>query len=131
MRLIAVLPYYFLWHYSEGTKSVVSITRNFLWFLWHFFAIGILLKTLFTPWQRISERTRHRLDIGEFFEVHMINGIMRAVGCIVRMTVISVGLALLAVTIAGGAAVFVVWLAMPALIIALAVAGVVLVGKSI
>jgi hypothetical protein len=117
MRALTLFPYYVHWHYSRAIYGIIDITRNFVWFLWHFFSISLLFQTLFEPWQRLQEQRKKGLDIEGFFSTMILNLVMRFVGLLIRLTFIAVGFAGIVLTIAGSIVVLAVWLVLPAAII--------------
>ena len=108
---------YFSWHYGAALKKGLIIWRNFLWFVAHFFSIGLLFRTLFSPWKRMHEYYGRGFDLGRYFETLIINVIMRLVGFFARSIFILAGLAVEAGTIILGALVFAIWLGMPLFLI--------------
>ena len=76
-----------------------------------------MLQTLFAPWQRLQESHSHGLDIENYFSTMAVNMVMRCVGIIIRCVFIVVGLVCIALTLAGGVAVFLIWLVLPGAII--------------
>lgn len=126
MKPLVLLPYYVHWHYSRALDSIVSITKNIIWFLWHFFSVGLLASTLFAPWQRLHEGVVHRFDLGEALSRFIINTVMRLVGVVVRLTFIGIGLGAITLAFLGGIIVFVAWLVLPLLIIFSLVFGLIL-----
>ena len=126
MRVSLLIPYYLRWHYGRALKGVADIFLNIVWFLWHFFSIGILSKTLFAPWERLQEKRERGLDIEGFFGTLLINLIMRVVGAIVRLTFISIGLLAIFLTTIVSAVFFCVWLALPVAIAASIIFGIIL-----
>jgi tellurite resistance protein TehA-like permease len=126
-----MLPlYYIYWHYSRGQKGVVNITRNLIWFIWHFFSIGILLATFFSPWERIQEQRKKGLDITNFFETSLINIVMRLVGVIVRSTFIITGILFILLMVVVGVIAYIIWLLLPVLVVLLVILGAILIIKS-
>jgi hypothetical protein len=113
MRLLLVIPYYISWHYSRALAGIVRLTNNLVWFLWHFFSIGLLAKTLFSPWQRLQEIRPKGLDIEAYLSTALVNMVMRGVGFIIRLLFICLGLIAIVGTILIGCGVFIVWLALP------------------
>lgn len=116
MRPLLVVPYYVAWHYGKALRGFFSIAGNFVWFIWHFFSIGLLARTWFSPWQRLSEERPRGFDVESFFSTAAINVVMRLVGFAVRTVFIAIGLVCIAVTIALAAAFLAVWIALPLLV---------------
>lgn len=116
MRLLLLVPYYISWHYSRALAGIVRLTTNLVWFFWHFFSIGLLTKTLFSPWQRLQETHSKGLDIEAYLSTALVNGVMRGVGFIIRLLFICFGLIAIIGTIIIGSGVFIVWLALPLVI---------------
>lgn len=117
MRAFLIAPYYIKWHYSKALAGISTITGNFIWFLWHFFSVGVLLQTFFAPWQRIHEERRRGLDIPGWFSTLLINLVMRCVGIFIRLIFIILGLISMMLAAFCGVIVFLVWLVLPLAII--------------
>lgn len=120
-----LFPAYLSWHYSAALLALFNIWRNFVWFTYHFFSIGLLTRTLFSPWRRLGEDYKKgSLDVESWFETLVVNTLMRAVGVLVRLAVIIFGsLALVLITIAILPA-LVAWLFLPLAAGALLIGGV-------
>ena len=114
MRLLALFPTYIVWHYTRAISDFKRIMANSIWFVFSFFSMGILLKTLISPWRRLSKD--ENLAEATFFTNLVINVLMRLVGLLVRSITIILGLfSLVSVTfifILG----FFVWLLLPFLV---------------
>lgn len=118
------LSQYSLWHYGRGVRNLLSNWLNFLWFAYNFFSIPLLLGTLFSPFERLSEEYKGGLDIGALLGTLLVNTIMRFVGAIVRLFIIGMGVFTLAMFIAAGLIVLVAWLLLPFIVFALLALGV-------
>jgi len=120
MGFATLLPVYFLWHYTTALRDLIGLWGNFLWFVLNFFSVGLLARTLFSPWRRLKEYKRSRgLDLGEALGNAAVNLIMRLVGVFVRAATIIAGLVVGVFVLASGVVAFFVWLAMPAVLLAL------------
>ncbi len=108
---------YFFWHYSTAFREGFIVWKNFLWFLSQFFSLGLLLRTLFSPWRRIREYYSRGFDPKQYFEVLVINLMMRFIGFIIRIVTIFIGLLVELMAIIAGAFAFIVWLLFPLFII--------------
>lgn len=112
-----ILPAYVIWHYSTAYTDLIRLWTNYIWFFYNFFSISILAKTLFSPWQRITERRQHAgLDFEDIAEVVVINVLMRVVGFIVRTVFIVLGLLTVFIVFWLGIFLLLVWTFLPAII---------------
>lgn len=116
MHLFLFLPYYARWHYSRGFRDLF---RNWIFivsFVFSFFSISFLIKSLFAPWQRLNENYKKGFDPEAFFSTLLVNGIMRVVGFLTRFVVIILGLISTALSFFGGLLVLFLWAIFPLLI---------------
>lgn len=123
MSPFLVLPYYLAWHYTSALKDFFNIWGNMIWFVYQYFSIPILFKTLLSPFKRLKEQSKGGLDIGGFFEALIVNLVMRIVGLILRSIVIGVGIISLIATFFAWLVAFFVWLVLPFAIIFLMITG--------
>ncbi len=124
MPIALLFPEYIIWHYTTALRLCLNIVTNFLWFTVHFFSIPVLVKTLFSPWHRLGEQYKSGFHPEAFAETFIINTIMRAVGFVIRTIVIIFGSAFCVVVAILGLACFVIWLALPAIVLGLIFQGV-------
>jgi ATP-dependent Clp protease ATP-binding subunit ClpA len=71
-----------------GIKSWINVLR----FIWYFFSITELIKTLFAPWHRDVSAFPRGFDAGKYFEIIIWNIFSRLMGAIVRLFTIALGL---------------------------------------
>jgi hypothetical protein len=116
MDFFLIVPYYTRWHYTRGIREFVENWVDFVWFISKFFSLGLLLKTLFSPWERMNESYGGRFDIANIIQTFTVNLLMRAVGFVIRVVVLAVGFASIIVATLLGLILFVVWLAFPVII---------------
>jgi hypothetical protein len=117
-----MLPFafhYTSWHYGKGTRDLLAIWGNFLWFFFNFFSITTLLRTFFAPFQRLGEGYSKSFDPGQWAQTFLVNMIMRVTGAVLRALLIIVGLIVLAITVVFGAVMFVIWLLAPLFLLVL------------
>lgn len=127
MHMASLLGSYCVWHYTRAYRDLISIERNLLWFLFHFFSIPELSRTLFAPWRRLGEEYPSVFDTEEFFGALIINTLMRIIGISIRFIILTTGcVVLLLGTVLAGVA-LVVWTLLPLLIIFTFVTGVLLI----
>src|SRR3989344_3793413 len=84
MSVISLLKSYIGWHYSLALEAWWLIYTNCLWFLFNFFSVSILIRTLFSPWRRLTESYPTSFAPGAAAEILIINLLMRAVGLVIR-----------------------------------------------
>jgi hypothetical protein len=125
MHIISFLPYYISWHYADGLKGFFYIWRNFFLFFSNLFSIPTLLRTLFSGWHRIKEKYPKSFDIEAFFSALAINIIMIIFGFVVKIFFIILGIFSLVLVGVVGLILLVKWLALPFIVIALLLLGVV------
>jgi len=113
MNLAWVFPTYIAWHYSIGVRKVVELWKTFLWFTLKFFSIRNLFQTLFSPFQRLNEKSGGLLDFEKLLESFVVNTIMRILGLLLRSSLIIIGLISWVGVLVLGAAFFVAWILMP------------------
>jgi len=117
--MVSLFVEYFVWHYTRAVRDLLNIVGNFLWFFWEFFSIRLLFATLFTPFHRLEERPKSKLDLGEIAQAFMVTTMMRIVGAAMRLFVILIGLVCIVITIIAGIGMLLVWLAAPFMVVTL------------
>lgn len=117
--MLTLISSYVAWHYSQALTDLTRNIANIIWFLYHFFSIPILLRTFFSPFQRLDESYGKGLDLERFAGVFIVNSLMRMVGICARTMFIVAGVVSIAVAMLGGVAIFAVWLAAPLFLVLL------------
>ena len=103
---------YLIWHYSRAFRDIVSLWYNVVWFITHFFSIPLLLRTLFSPWKRMTT-TREQFGIEDMAQTFVFNLMSRVVGFFVRGVLLLMGFAALLTLILGLVVFLIVWLLLP------------------
>lgn len=112
------LPWaYVKWHYGRGLKEFFAVAGNFLWFIVNFFSFKLLLKTLFAPWKRMGEGYGNTLDFGALAGSFIVNSLMRLVGFVSKVVVLSIGLISYLAVAVFSICVLSIWLLAPAILI--------------
>lgn len=124
MAILILSWQFMIWYYTAALLNFVKISRDFIWFLYHFFSIPILIPTLFSKWKRIGDVRTKKFNIADFFSVLIVNSIMRIVGFFIRSFVVIAGLVSIVLAIVVEIAVFVIWLFLPIIIAVLFVLGI-------
>jgi hypothetical protein len=105
---------YIVWHYSRAFVDIFVIWRNITHFIFNFFSIPLLLRTLFQPWKRIeAQRETRGFDPADWFQTVLVNVIMRFIGACMRLILIFFGLACVAAAVLIGLQFFVFWFFLP------------------
>ncbi len=124
MGLFIVFGDYIHWHYSRAFSDIFHIWRNVTYFVFNFFSIPLLLRTLFSPWKRIeATRETQGLDIGDFISTKIVNTIMRLIGALMRGSLIVVGLFFVGLSVVFGLLFFVLWTLLPFVVVVFTGAG--------
>ena len=129
MNFLLIIPYYLSWHYSQGLLDYFRIWKNLIWFLWNFFSIKILIRTFFTPFERLQEKYAGGLDMESLAASIIVTTLMRVVGMLARTVIIIFGLITLTTfTLAGFIGIF-IWLLLPMIILGLIVVSIIAIMK--
>lgn len=123
MAVVMLFWHILVWHYVVAPIEIIKITRDFLWFLYHFFSIRLLLRTLFSKWKRIGEVRHRRLSPSDFLSTHFINLITRVIGFFIRSLTIIIGFTSMAILLVAAGTVLFVWLLYPVVVVGLFVIG--------
>ncbi|MGM0629205.1 MAG: hypothetical protein ACQESA_02160 [Patescibacteria group bacterium] len=113
MKTALILPTYIWWHYVRAPYCIIALTLNFAGGILYFFSITLLLKTLFSPWRRLSEDYPENFNFGEIATSLVVNSLMRVVGAVMRTITIITGLFFTLLSFIMGILFFVYWLLMP------------------
>ncbi len=120
-----ITAYYFAWHYSRGITDYLRNWMNLVWFLWHYFAVGLMLKTLFATFRRIETPKRPGFHPDDMAGDMVVGMLMRLIGFFMKSVIILVALIALLFVLVGGALLFMLWLCAPLTLIVLTGAGIV------
>lgn len=105
------------WQFFDAPREIIKAWKNFLKFNLNYFSVGLLLKTLFSPWRRIQASYGKGFDIGRYFSAFASNMIFRLLGAIVRSFLILAALFVELLIVALGTITVLAWLVLPFLII--------------
>ncbi len=108
---------YLKWHFFDMPRAIFSAWRNFLVFNLQFFSVGLLFKTLFSPWRRYQSAYGRGFDIKRYFETFTFNMITRLIGAIIRIFLILIGLSVEVLLFLAGIVILITWLILPGLLI--------------
>lgn len=114
MRFSLIFPTYLIWHYSTAFTDIRRLQKNITWFIYHFFSVELLLKTLFMPFRRLSGSEVEKKE--SVFDKIVINVVMRIVGFFVRFAVVLIGVFFVCLVNILFIGFYLVWLFLPLLI---------------
>lgn len=98
------------WHYIRGSKFLINVISNFVFFAFHLFSVKLLFKTLFAPWRRVEIiQQKPGFSFEKLFNKLTFNLISRAIGFITRAFLISWGILLALIFIILGCLLLAVW----------------------
>jgi len=127
MKFLKTFLGYLKWHYGKALNTTFVFWKNILIFLFNFFSIKSLAGNFFSPWKRLADSYPKNFNIKAYLFTFLANSISRIVGILMRTIMILVGLCTCAAYILLLPFSLVVWLALPILVIALIVFGLVLI----
>jgi hypothetical protein len=111
-----MLTAFFGWWFSDLPKKIYFIGTSYIKKLLRFFSLGVLAKTLFSPWKRDIINTRG-MPLQERLQVWIMNLISRLIGFIIRLVTILVGLIFIAIVFTAFVLFLLIMLLMPLFII--------------
>lgn len=124
MKFFTVIPYYLYWHYSRGLVEWTRNLFNFLAFEFHFFSVQELLRTLFAPFQRLTESYGNSpVDVETIFSALIVNTIMRVVGLVVRSFILCIAAVSITLSFVLVLTLLVAWILLPLILIVLVIGG--------
>jgi hypothetical protein len=109
---------FFVWWYSEAYAGFFVFLEHFFAYITDLFSAKICLKTLFAPWKR-DKISYEGLSLQQQFQVWILNLTSRFVGAIIKIFTLFTYLVVLAICTAIGAAIAIIWLLYPLIIVAL------------
>lgn len=125
MNFLLVIPHYISWHYTKGVIGLISLCKDFAGFIWNFFSVQLLLKTLITPFKRLDVKARNKFNLADFFSALVTNIIMRVVGMVLRTFFIVSGLFVLILFMILFGMFFIIWFLLPFILLAMLVGGII------
>lgn len=124
MTAFILIKNYIIWHYTQAVADLWHLAGNFIWFLYHFFSMRLLTRTLFSKWRRLGESSPQQgFHPGKWLGALFVNFIMRIVGFGARFSLLLMGTLAIVTAIAGAALAFVVWFFIPVILIGIFILG--------
>ncbi len=119
MNFVLFFTSYVQWHYGRALRGIFMLWLNTLLFVVHYFSLLLLFKTLLAPWKRLQETYKGGIGLENILGLIIVNTVMRAVGAVIRLVVIAVGLAVLVLVVVGFIPFVFLWILAPAAVVVL------------
>ena len=98
-------------------SGLLKAWKNFLLFNMEYFSVPTLLRTLFSHWHKYYSPYAKMFDFWKNIESFVFNVMSRAIGAVLRIALIVIGVILELVILTAGMAALFVWVIMPALLV--------------
>ncbi len=105
------------WWYTKGWLWIIDLSKHRLETISRTFAVGVLLKTWFSPWKQIHEEA----TFTTFFRIMVDNAVSRVIGGVVRGTILLWAFILSLLIVMAGIFSLIVWPFLPALTVILVI----------
>ena len=109
--------HWIFWHFFDVPRNILVIWQGFLKFYLDYFSIPLLIKTFFSHWRKYKWSYGRGFDLGRYLEAFISNLISRTIGAFLRSFLILIGILTEIFIIFMGAALFLLWIILPALLI--------------
>lgn len=106
-----------VWWISETPGRIIAAWKNFLRFNFNYFSVGLLLRTLFSPWRKYEVYRERGFNVGKFIESLISNLIFRLLGAFLRSILIFAGLVTEIFVALAGVAAFILWIFLPFIVV--------------
>lgn len=107
------------WHYSYALLNIFRSAREFVRFFFNLFSINLFLKSLFSPIFSTPVTDTTSEDITDAVAFFIGGIILRVVGAMFRTMLILLGLVFSIITLIMFSVIFVLWLILPLVFVAL------------
>jgi hypothetical protein len=108
------LPWYFL----EMPMQIINAYGAYARAFWEIFSFPFLLRTLLAPWKNVLEvYPKSKFDFNGMFQALCLNLISRAIGCVVRLVMIVLGIVVHACCLVLFTAWLTLWVTYPAVLL--------------
>lgn len=107
------------WHYRYATLNIFRIARDFILFFLNLFSVSLFFRSLFQPIFSIPVDDVDSENISDVMAIFLGGIVLRIVGAIFRLFFISIGLLLSLTTFVFFTFLFIIWILLPILFIAI------------
>ncbi len=113
------ISYLLSWWYARGWSWIINQIADRLYGIGQTFSVGILLRTLFSPWKQVYTKITFR----NFIQAKIDNLVSRVVGFVVRFALLVGALISAVFVLTFGLLLIILWPFIPILIIILPIYG--------
>ena len=106
-----------VWQFIDVPKAILMGWKNFLLFNLNYFSVPLLLRTYFSHWHKYSYSYERVFEFWKNIEVFVFNMMSRIIGAILRTVFIILGVLTEVFIFLMGLIVFLIWLALPFVLI--------------
>lgn len=118
MIFAEMLRWWYITGWAAAARRIISWTST----VEHMFSLGLLMKTLFAPWKRITSAPGRGLDAK--MRASLDNLVSRCIGFVIRFFVLIIALGGMLVAFISGIVMTVVWPLLPIMFIVFIVKGI-------
>lgn len=111
-----MLVNYLYWQFVESPKKLFRFIVQTHKYIYNWFSISYLLKTLFAPWRRDISYIANP-SLSDYFKMFVDNALSRFLGFLVRFSTIVSGLVIMLAMSVVSLFLFIVWFFMPVIIV--------------
>lgn len=108
---------YLVWHYFDMPKLILVGWKNYLYFIFNYFSVFTLLKTLFSHWHKYRLFYAKSFEPWKYFETAVFNLFSRIIGFLLRIIFIICGILGEIFVFLSGLVLLLLWLALPFILI--------------
>lgn len=111
----SVLLLFIRWYFFDAPKGILIAWRNFLLWAANTFSLGLMTRTLFSPWRRtvFMYKKGNGLNVGYLVDSIIFTNFSRVVGFLVRSVMIITGVVWLLLVFIFGFFMFLGWFLIP------------------
>lgn len=107
---------YIRWHFYQMPKLILHAWKNYLKFGNYFFSIGLLLRSWFSPWKRITWSYGRGFSPTRYLQTLISNLFSRCIGAFLRTIIILAGISFEILILVLGAIFYLFWIFLPAIL---------------
>lgn len=104
---------YLEWYYLDKTIEILKGWKKYIVVYFNYFSIPTVIKTLFSPWKRITSGYGRGFDIKVFIETFIFNLMSRIIGFVIRIFFLMFSFLFQFFVLIIGFFIVIIWLVLP------------------